>query len=96
MATKMATCSEPTACEDGSEGEPASPAAEDLPQSMEREFDFVEKPTQDFFCPVSFEYLLEPQLTFVADTIYPYKQPKDCKKRENHVLCAIVRNGALC
>ena len=63
----MATCSElatPTACEDRSEGEPASPAAENQPQSMEREFDFVEKPTQDFFCPVSLEYLLEPQLTF--------------------------------
>ena len=63
----MATCSElakPTACEDGSEGEPESPAAENQPRSMEREFDFVEKPTQDFFCPVSLEYLLEPQLTF--------------------------------
>ena len=60
----MATCSTPTACEDGSEGEPASPAAENQPQSMKREFDFVEKPTQDFFCPVSLEYLLEPQLTF--------------------------------
>ena len=57
----MAICSEPTACE---EGEPASPAAENQPRSMEREFDFVEKPTQDFFCPVSLEYLLEPQLTF--------------------------------
>ena len=63
----MATCSElatPTACEDRSDGEPASPAAENQPQSMEREFDFVEKPTHDFFCPVSLEYLLEPQLTF--------------------------------
>ena len=31
--------------------------------SMEKEFDFVERPSQDFFCPVSFKLLLEPQLT---------------------------------
>ncbi|ETW92064.1 MAG: hypothetical protein ETSY1_45365 [Candidatus Entotheonella factor] len=30
---------------------------------MERDFDFVERPSQDFFCPVSLELLLEPQLT---------------------------------
>ena len=29
----------------------------------QKDFDFVERPSQDFFCPVSFELLLEPQLT---------------------------------
>ena len=33
------------------------------PRTMERDFDFVERPSQDFFCPVSLELLLEPQLT---------------------------------
>ena len=37
-----------------------SSSAESQPCS---EFDFVERPSQDFFCPVSFEFLLEPQLT---------------------------------
>ena len=30
---------------------------------MQREFNFVERPSQELFCPVSFELLLEPQLT---------------------------------
>ena len=29
----------------------------------QKDFDFVDRPPQDFFCPVSFELLLEPQLT---------------------------------
>ena len=29
----------------------------------QKDFNFVERPSQDFFCPVSFELLLEPQLT---------------------------------
>ena len=33
------------------------------PSTVEGDFDFVERPSQDFFCPVSFELLLEPQLT---------------------------------
>ena len=41
--------------------EPSS--ADTQPRSMEKEFDFVERPSQDFFCPVSLELLLEPQLT---------------------------------
>ena len=31
--------------------------------SRKTEYDFVERPSQDFFCPVSLELLLEPQLT---------------------------------
>ena len=38
-------------------------AADNQPRSMERDFNFVERPSQDFFCPVSLELLLEPQLT---------------------------------
>ena len=33
------------------------------PNSIQRDFDFVERPSQDFFCPVSLELLLEPQQT---------------------------------
>ena len=29
----------------------------------QRDYDFVEQPSQDFFCPVTLEFLLEPQLT---------------------------------
>ena len=38
-------------------------SAENQPRSLETDFDFVEQPSQDFFCPVSLELLLEPQLT---------------------------------
>ena len=34
---------------------------EDRSPFPEKEFDFVERPSQDFFCPVSLELLLEPQ-----------------------------------
>ena len=40
-----------------------TPVVEDRPPFPEREFDFVKQPSQDFFCPVSLELLLEPQLT---------------------------------
>ena len=33
------------------------------PAFVEKDFNFVERPSQDFFCPVSLELLLEPQLT---------------------------------
>ena len=39
------------------------PAAKDQPPFPEKEFDFEERPSQDFFCPVSLELLLEPQQT---------------------------------
>ena len=38
-------------------------AANEQTRSMERDFIFVERPSEDFFCPVSLELLLEPQLT---------------------------------
>ena len=38
-------------------------ATDNQPRSMERDYDFVERPSQYFFCPVSLELLLEPQLT---------------------------------
>ena len=40
---------------------PSTP--DNQPRSMERDFIFVERPSQDFFCPVSLELLLEPQQT---------------------------------
>ena len=33
------------------------------PRPVTPEYDFVEQPSQDFFCPVTFEILMEPQLT---------------------------------
>ena len=45
-------------------GPPAiSPVLENHPPFPQDEFDFVERPSQDFFCPVFFKLLLEPQLT---------------------------------
>ena len=38
-------------------------ATDNQPRSAEGDYDFVERPSQDFFCPVSLELLLEPQLT---------------------------------
>ena len=35
----------------------------DQPSAIQRDFDFEDRPSQDFFCPVSLELLLEPQLT---------------------------------
>ena len=35
----------------------------DQPSAIQRDFDFEERPSQDFFCPVSLELLLEPQQT---------------------------------
>ena len=61
----MATC--PETCPESlepSEDEPATPTVLNPPHSVERDFDFVEKPPQDLFCPVSLDFLLEPQLTF--------------------------------
>ena len=43
------------------EGGQSSPT--NNPNSIQRDFDFVERPSQDFFCPVSLELLLEPQQT---------------------------------
>ena len=41
-----------------------TPSTADIqPRSTERDFDYVERPSEDFFCPVSLELLLEPQLT---------------------------------
>ena len=34
-----------------------------MQKESQSDFHFVERPSQDFFCPVSFELLLEPQLT---------------------------------
>ena len=66
---KMASTELPQACAQAmTEDEPprvdqVSSAADEQPRSMERDFIFVERPSEDFFCPVSLELLLEPQLT---------------------------------
>ena len=39
------------------------PASVQRSPSPSVEYDFIERPSQDFFCPVSLELLLEPQLT---------------------------------
>ena len=39
----------------------------DQPSAIQRDFHFEERPSQDFFCPVSLELLLEPQQTSCCD-----------------------------
>ena len=56
----MATC---CGVVDSSPPLAVTPVGEDMPLFSDKEFDFVERPSQDFFCPVSLELLLEPQLT---------------------------------
>ena len=63
----MASQPEVTSCgqcevEDGPFEPPPAKPSPSL-SSVPVEFDFVERPSQDFFCPVSLELLLEPQLT---------------------------------
>ena len=60
------SCAETIAQEDSQgAGEQTSTqsTAESQPRAVERDYDFVEGPSQDFFCPVTLELLLEPQLT---------------------------------
>ena len=62
----MATsCAQGVAASEAAAVEPPaiSPFVENHPPFPEKEFDFVERPSQDFFCPVSFELLLDPQQT---------------------------------
>ena len=56
------TCAEAVA-EDESCDHRQHSAADDQPRSLGKDFDFVERPSEDFFCPVSLELLIEPQLT---------------------------------
>ena len=69
ICKKMASTELPQACVQAmAEDEPprvdqVPSAADEQPRSMERDFIFVERPSEDFFCPVSLELLLEPQLT---------------------------------
>ena len=65
---RMRICKWCQAVSEGSECEyfpvrQAPSTADNQSRSMERDFHFVERPSQDFFCPVSLELLLEPQLT---------------------------------
>ena len=62
MASPVSSCAQCVAedeCFDSAPPEPECPPSNCLPV----EYDFVERPSQDFFCPVSLELLLEPQLT---------------------------------
>ena len=43
--------------------EGGQPSPTNNPSSIQRDFDFVKRPSQDFFCPVSLQLLLKPQLT---------------------------------
>ena len=52
-----------TSCVASTPSPAVTPAKKDQPLFPDKEFDFVERPSQDFFCPVSLELLLEPQLT---------------------------------
>ena len=47
----------------GEEASPHSPQEVTSTAATEMEYDFVEEPHKDFFCPVTFELLLSPHLT---------------------------------
>ena len=62
----MASPPEPNCAQTIAQDDPPrhQPSAEDKQsRSTGRDYDFVERPSQDFFCPVTLELLLEPQLT---------------------------------
>ena len=58
-----ASCAQAVAEDEPPRDRQVPSATDNQPRSMERDYDFVERPSQDFFCPVSLELLLEPQLT---------------------------------
>ena len=61
----MATCKK-ASCLDDSEPEVLDPSpvkAGDGESCEEADFDFIERPSEDFFCPVTFELLLDPHQT---------------------------------
>lgn len=60
--SNMASCP----CEEFSSGQESQSGASGPPavqHAAQKEFDFIELPPQDYFCPVSFDLLLEPQQT---------------------------------
>ena len=64
MSWHRASCAQAVAEDEPPRDHGQVPSATDnQPRSMQRDYDFVERPSQDFFCPVSLELLLEPQLT---------------------------------
>ena len=53
-----------TAVEEPDQAPLQSPSTPQQPTtSLPEELDFVERPSEDFFCPVTFELLLDPHLT---------------------------------
>ena len=63
MSRHRASCARAVAEDEPPRDRQVPSATDNQPRSMERDYDFVERPSQDFFCPVSLELLLEPQLT---------------------------------
>ena len=61
---KMATCSTPKqeAEQDNSTSKEVTESKKGVPEA-ELDFDFVKKPDQDLYCPVTLEILLEPHQT---------------------------------
>ena len=64
-------------------------------KDREREYDFVEQPPEEFFCPVSFAVLLEPYLTQCCGThlsheAYQCLQGKDCPLCREEDLIAML------
>ena len=98
---KMATCVKAVYVSEGSEGESfpvrqAPCTADNQPHSVERDFFFVERPSQDFFCPVSLELLLEPQLTSCCGHHLSLEAAPGCRERGSHARCVIANGGAPC
>ena len=59
------------------------------------EYEFVEEPSRDFFCPVTFELLIDPvQTNFCFGVIiFLAPSPSNFRPKENLALCARNRRS---
>ena len=62
-----------------------------MASDLEREYDFVEEPSQTFFCPVSLAVLLEPYQTQCCGNHLSEEAYQRLSSRDNLVPCAEKR-----
>ena len=74
--------------EDEPFGSNESSASIKIPQLPEKEYDFVEEPSQDYICPVTLELLRDPQQTTCCGHHLSLEAATGYSKVGNHALCA--------
>ena len=72
--------------------QPPAPPQEPI-VSLSEEFDFVERPSKDFFCPVTFELLLDPHLTACCGNHLSQRAVSRLKREGNP--CPICKKPSL-